>query len=250
MLFELLAPACSNQGGNSLASDAGAREGGGGFAGTGGGGAATGGGGAATGGNAAVSYATDFNLTESPIFENGAWTHLGLDWTLVNTASGRAFGTHSGSGYNDSYAHLSGFPPDVEVSVVIYLDGSISSNYHEVEIHLRWTDAAHDAHGYECNLNYAGGYAEIVRWNGALGDFTYIGGGQGAGGGHKPVNGSVFKARIQGNIITTHLDGVLLQTADISAVSGPVWTDGNPGMGFYNGDSGKYGFQSYSAVSL
>jgi hypothetical protein len=201
-------------------------------------------------GGATTSYATDFNLTESPISEQGAWTHLGLDWTQVDTASGRAFGTQMGNAYNDSYAHLSGFSPDVEVSAVIYLDSSIGSNYHEVEILLRWSDAAHDAHGYECNLNYAGGYAEVVRWNGPLGDYTYIGGGQGAGGGHKPVNGSVFKARIQGNIITTSLDGVMLQTVDISAVSGSVWKDGNPGMGFYNGEAGKYGLQSYSVVSL
>ena len=198
-----------------------------------------------------VSYATDFNLTESPISEGGVWTHLGLDWTQVKTGSGRAFGTQSGGGYNDSYAHLSGFPPDVEVTTVIYLDPSIVANYNEAEIHLRWSDSAHVARGYECNLNYQGSYAEIVRWNGPLGDYTFIGGGQGAGGGHAPVNGSVFKARIQGNIITTYLDGVLLQTADITAVrSGAIWTDGNPGMGFYNGDSGKYGFQSYSVVSL
>jgi hypothetical protein len=199
----------------------------------------------------AVSYTTDFNLAESPISEGGAWTNIGLDWTSVVTAAGRAYGTHSGSAFNDSYAHLSGFPPDVEVSAVIHLDSSISSNYHEVEIWLRVADSAHNARGYECNLNYSGGYAEVVRWNGALGSFTYIGGGQGAGGGHKPVNGSVFKARIQGNIITTYLDGVMLQTVDISAVaSGAVWMDGNPGMGFYNGDAGKYGFQSYSATSL
>ena len=239
----LLSTGCSNS--SSTAKEAIANEGAA--------GAATGSAGAGLAGSSAgggAAYATDFNLTESPISEQGAWTRLGLDWTQVNTASGRAFGTHSGSGFDDSYAHLSGFPPDVEVSTVIYLDPSIGSDYHEVEIHLRWSDAAHDAHGYECNLNYAGGYAEIVRWNGPLGDFTYIGDGQGAGGGHKPVNGSVFKARIQGNIITTSLDGTLLQTADISKPGGAVWSDGNPGMGFYNGESGKYGFQSYSVVSL
>jgi hypothetical protein len=244
-------------GGTSMASGGASTVSGGGSSATGGtsmatGGASTASAGTATGGGSGDkrSYATDFDLTESPISEQGAWTRRGLDWTQVNSASGRAFGTHSGSAYNDSYAHLSGFTPDVEVTTVIYLDGSIGSSYHEVEILLRWSDSAHDAHGYECNLNYAGGYAEIVRWNGAIGDFTYVGGGQGAGGGHKPVNGSVFKARIQGNIITTSLDGVVLQTADISAVSGPVWADGDPGMGFYNGESGKYGFQSYSAVSL
>ncbi|HET7538562.1 MAG TPA: hypothetical protein VFK05_01775 [Polyangiaceae bacterium] len=211
---------------------------------------AAGGDGATAGSGGALSYSTEFDLTEAPISEHGAWTHSGLDWTQVDTASGRAFGTHSGSAYNDSYAHLDGFPPDVEVSVVIYLDGSIGSSYHEVEILLRWSDSAHDAHGYECNLNYAGGYAEIVRWNGPLGDYTYIGGGQGAGGGHKPSNGSVFKARIQGNIITTSLDGVVLQTADITAASGSVWHSGQPGMGFFNGESGKYGLQSYAVQSL
>ena len=218
---------------------------------SGAGGSGVAGAGAASAGNGPVSYSTDFSLTESPISEGGVWTNVGLDWTRVVTASGRAYGTHKGGTYDDSYAHLSGFPPDVEVSTVIYLDASLSSDYHEVEIWLRSADSAHNARGYECNLNYRGGYAEVVRWNGALGSFTYVGGGQGAGGGHAPVNGSVFTARIQGNVITTHLDGVLLQTVDITAVGdGNVWTDGNPGMGFYNGDAGKYGFQSYSAVSL
>ena len=37
---------------------------------------------------------------------------------------------------------------------------------HEVEVLLRWADSAHIARGYECNLAFDGGYAQIVRWNG------------------------------------------------------------------------------------
>src|SRR5262249_11996444 len=70
-----------------------------------------------------VSYSTSFDKDESPISEGGAWVHLGLDWALVATAGGVAHGTQTGTGkYDDSYAHLSGFPPDHMASAVIHRD--------------------------------------------------------------------------------------------------------------------------------
>src|SRR5262249_44016448 len=97
----------------------------------------------------APTFSTNFDATESPISEGGAWTHVGLDWTLVDTAGGLAFGTQTGNGgYDDSYAHLSGFPPNHTASAVIFRAASLDGvcGTHEVEVHLRWSDAAHDAH--------------------------------------------------------------------------------------------------------
>ena len=75
---------------------------------------------------AASTYSTTFDATEAPISEGGAWTHVGLDWTLVDTGGGIAFGTQTGTGgYDDSYAHLSGFPPDHGASGVIFRSPSL-----------------------------------------------------------------------------------------------------------------------------
>jgi hypothetical protein len=203
-----------------------------------------------------ISYSTSFPLTESPISENGHWIHRGTPWFLVDTAGGVAYGTQPGDGsYTDSYAHLSGFPPDQTVSVTVHLNAGFSpGGTREVEIHLRWADTASTARGYECNLAYNGGYAEVVRWNGPLGSYTYVSP-QGSGGPGAVHDGDVFRAQIVGNVITTWLNGRQLQHVDVSSIGGTVWSDGDPGMGFWRGAGasatpGDYGFSSYSASSI
>jgi hypothetical protein len=198
-------------------------------------------------------YTTDFNLTESPISENGAWHHNGLDWTTVNTASGYAFGnqaigvTRSGAGqYNDSYAYLSGFSSDQQASAVVHLGTIDPGCSHEVEILLRWADGPHSARGYECNLSWNGAYAEIVRWNGALGDFTYLFRGSVPNG---VRDGDTLTAAIVGNTITLSVNGQVRATATDS-----TFATGNPGMGFYRGVSGcgslgDFGFTRFTATS-
>jgi hypothetical protein len=204
----------------------------------------------------AVTYSTHFPLTENGISEGGHWIHLGTPWFLVATGGGVAYGTQPGDGaYTDSYAHLSGFPPDQSVSVTIHLAAGFSpGGTREVEIHLRWADSSNSARGYECNLAYNGGYAEVVRWNGPLGDYTYVSP-QGSGGPGAVHDGDVFKAQIVGTTITTWLNGHQLQHVDVASIGGTVWTDGNPGMGFWRGAGasatpGDYGFSSYEATSL
>jgi hypothetical protein len=212
------------------------------------GGATSGSGGANTDGSSPRTYSTDFPLTESPISENGAWKHLGADWTLVDTSNGLAWGTQTGTGaYNDSYAYLSGFPPDQMGSAVIHLASPDPAATHEVEILLRWSDDTHVARGYECNLAWNGAYAEIVRWNGALSDFTYLNRSSAPSGVHQ---GDTFSAKIVGNTITSYLNGVQIATATDS-----TYSDGNPGMGFWRGSGAAvtlrdYGFESYSAHSV
>jgi hypothetical protein len=203
-----------------------------------------------------VTYSTHFPLTENPISEAGRWIHLGAPWSIVATGGGVAYGTQPGDGaYTDSYAHLLGFPPDQSVTVTIHLNAGFSpGGTREVEIHLRWADSANSARGYECNLAYNGAYAEVVRWNGALGDYTYVSP-QGSGGPGAVHDGDVFKAQIVGTTITTWLGGRQLQHVDVGSIGGTVWTDGNPGMGFWRGAGasatpGDYGFGSYAATSL
>ncbi len=184
----------------------------------------------------AVTYSTHFLATENPISEGGHWIHLGAPWSLVATGGGVAYGTQPGDGaYTDSYAHLSGFPPDQSVTATIHLAAGFSpGGTREAEIHLRWADSASSARGYECNLAYNGGYAEVVRWNGPLGDYTYVSP-QGSGGPGAVRDGDVFEAQIVGTIITTWLNGHQLQHVDVASIGGTVWTDGDPGMGFWRG---------------
>jgi len=200
---------------------------------------------------AATSYTTDFNLTESPLSEGGVWKHAGLDWTRPASAGGFAYGTQTGTGgYDDSYAYLSGFPPDQSASGVVHIDSRTSTTTtHEVEILLRWSDSASSARGYECNFAYNGQYADIVRWNGAKGDFTFLApaGTAGISGGLK--EGDVVSAQIIGNVITTFVNGT-----KVLSVVDSTYGDGNPGMGFWRGDPSSplddFAFTRFSAVAL
>jgi hypothetical protein len=198
--------------------------------------------------NGSVSYTTNFDLTESPISEGGAWKHLGLDWTLINTSGGNAFGTQfPNNGYDDSYAHLSGFPANHTASGRIHKSANMDPGCtHEVEILLRWDDSAHNARGYECNLAWDGGYSEIVRWNGPVGDFTYLARGGVGGGVH---DGDTLSASIVGNHITLSVNGSVVVEATDS-----TFATGNPGMAFWRGGGcgtiGDYGFTQYNATSL
>jgi hypothetical protein len=190
-------------------------------------------------------YTTNFDGTENPISENGAWVHNGLDWKPVQKGNGVAYGTQTGTGgYDDSYAHLSGFPPNQSGSGVIQRTAG-SSGIHEVEIHLRWSDSAHSAKGYECLLSYDASYAQIVRWNGPFGKFTYIGWAANA---PMPKTGDTFSAAINGSLIIAYYNGV-----EIMRATDTFWHTGNPGMGFYRESAGSVsdmGFTSYTATAL
>jgi len=206
---------------------------------------------AASGGTA--QYSTDFNLTESPISEGGAWQQMGVDWTRVITANGLAFGTQPGNGgFNDSYAYLAGdFAANQSASAVIHLESGLSGGYYEVEILLRWRDSAHFSTGYECNLAYNGQYAEIIIWPGAYGtdksQFKWVSSGNPVAGGVH--DGDVFQADIVGNVITSRLNGKVIATG----VDSSIPSGGAPGIGFYAegmAASQKFSFSKFSGGSL
>jgi hypothetical protein len=190
----------------------------------------------------AQTYTTDFDSAENPIDEDGVWNNTGDHWTHVHTYGGAAFGTQSGDGgYDDSYAYLSGFPPDQSASGVIKrLPGSNGS--HEVEILLRWSDSAESAQGYEILVHYNGGWAEIVRWNGPYGDFTYL---DSSSNPPDPETGDVLSASITGNLIIAYFNG-----EEFMRATDNTYTPGNPGIGFFKrySDGDYIGFSRYTAT--
>jgi hypothetical protein len=235
--------------------DGGSSDGGGGA--SGGGGDASGVGGANGDGGVGRSYTTKFPLAESPISENATWINgqtTGLDWHDVSTTPGLAIGHQSGSSYTDGTALLTGsWGPTQTVQAVVHTVKPMDPCYQEVELRLRSALKAHSCTGYEISFKAtktAGAYLIIVRWNGPLGDFTYLKRSDGAQ--YGVADGDTVKATIVGNVITAYLNGVPVGTATDS-----TYAMGNPGMGFNLetaaasclGTNGDYGFTSFSATA-
>ena len=204
-------------------------------------------------------YTTTFDADENPLSEGGKWINNGLDWTTIRTTGGLAYGTQTGTNkvlyrYDDSYAHLSGFPPDQEAWGQVHIAKPDSSCHQEVEILLRWTSSPHSTTGYECFarcVSDGSSYVQIVRWEGPLGNFTYLADKRGADYGLK--NGDILKASIVGNVITVYINGV-----EKARVKDDTYKTGNPGIGtFLFCDSGRgvgsnrdFGFKSFTAREI
>jgi len=197
-------------------------------------------------------YTTNFSLTENPISENGNWENgksVGLDWADAATVPGRAFGLEPGTnGYDDTAALLTGnWGPDQTAQATVYSVNQNDSIYEEVELRLRSSLSAHIATGYEILFRCSkskDAYAEIVRWNGPLGSFTYLDRHNGAQ--YGVATGDVVKATIAGNVITAYINGVQVAQATDS-----TYPNGHPGIGFFlqgtTGVNHDYGFTSFTA---
>jgi len=199
-------------------------------------------------------YSTSFSQTENPIAEDGHWINgrsVGLDWADVSTAMGKAGGTQTGSdGFDDSTALLTGtWGADQTVQAVVHSFNQNDSYFEEVELRLRSSLSPNRNTGYEIIFRCSktdNAYAQIVRWNGPIGDFTYL---DSAGGSEYGVrDGDIVKATIAGNLITAYINDVqVLQVADDS------YKTGNPGIGFYlsgaEGVNADFGFTSFTALS-
>jgi hypothetical protein len=203
-------------------------------------------------------YTTNFSFAENPISEGGKWTNGqtdGLDWANVRSTSGFAFGTelgghrHAPQQYDDSTALLTGtWDPDQTAQGTVRAAKPNEKIYEEVELRLRSALSPHKATGYEILFRAAKSaqsYCEIVRWNGPLGDFTYLSRARGPQCG--VATGDVVKATIRGNVITAYING-----AQAVQATDNTYTNGNPGIGFYlegaTGVNGDYGFTSFTAT--
>jgi len=177
-----------------------------------------------------------------------------VDWANVGTTPGLAFGTQTGveawgpTAYNDSTAVLSGAwgaNQTATATVHIRKQTDAPGVFEEVELRLRTTITAHSITGYEinfsCSANPANFYAQIVRWNGPLGSFTYL----------NSIkchihDGDIVSATVSGNTISVTVNGAPIMSAVDSAFSG-----GSPGIGFYlrgaTGADANFGFSKYAA---
>jgi hypothetical protein len=198
-------------------------------------------------------YTTQFPLTEKPISEDGNWVNggtVGLDWHNVVTKPGLAMGTDSPVAYSDPTAILTGtWGADQAVEATVYSVNPTSSLYQEVEIRLRSQISAHSITGYEilfrC-LKTTGAYMQVVRWNGSLGDFTYLSSHSGPQFG--VANGDVVKASIFGNTIRVYINNAL-----VDSVNDSTYASGNPGIGFNFGCGTTYedfGFTKFTAIEF
>lgn len=208
------------------------------------------------------SYFTTFGSAQTPMSEGGIWVQgatTGLDWNDVNTSGGNALGAQaSGSaGFDDALAHLNlaGFGPNHQCTGTAVNDGFYSSGTHEMEVLLRFSISAHVARGYEVNYAFDGAYTEIVRWEGALGSFTYLSQIT------TPSTGAVqtgdqLIASIVGDTITVWLKRgntiTQINTAtDTSAGGHAKWSDGFPGVGFWHTDNAAHlCFSDFLAVNV
>jgi hypothetical protein len=202
-------------------------------------------------------YTSNFPLAENTISESGKWINggvTGLDWTNIRTTPGLAFGTQSGTAggnarYADSTAVLAGtWGPNqtAEATIAVTNASGASGVFEEVELRLRTTIKAHSITGYEINCSVSTNannfYLQIVRWNGPLASWTYLGSRTA-----HAVNGDVLKATISGSTITAYLN-----RQQVVQVTDNTFTSGSPGIGFFlQGASGldaNYGFSNFAAT--
>jgi hypothetical protein len=197
-------------------------------------------------------YSTTFPLSESVISESGNWINgktTGVLWKDVSTIPGLAFGTESGSTmYDDSTAVLTGtWNSNQMAQATVHTVNQNSSIFEEVELRLRTTITANSITGYEFNFRCTSDgsqYAQIVRWNGPLGSWTLLDSRSGPG----LHDGDVIKATAKGSTLTIYVNGTAL-----FSVTDSTFTNGSPGIGFYNqngttSNNKDYGLKSFSAA--
>lgn len=202
------------------------------------------------------SYRTRFLFDEDPLSEGGIWLNGrkdGIDWIDVIARNGVAYGAVSrmsvaeqrveqgnldpaaaaGSApvgdYDDPTAILAGpWGPNQHARARVFSRNQTEEYFQEVEIRLRSTMAPHRCAGYEvffrC-LKTESAYAEIVRWNGARGDFTSLA--KLSGSQYGVRDGDLIEASIFGNVLRGFINGMLVMEAVDDA-----FAEGSPGIGF------------------
>lgn len=214
----------------------------------------------------AIKYSTTIPYKEAPISEGSAWTsghQVGLNWADVATYSGKAWGQEgmqTQANYSDATAVLKGVWNSAHgIAANVFVTSGVPAEaypcYPEVELRLHTSIAPYSIKGYEINYSVGGtsqGYANIVRWNGALGNFTVLKTGSGSSYGVK--NGDSVYATYSSGKITAYKNGVAI----LSAYDTTYAYSGSPGVGFnyvHNaycpggvGHNDTYGFSSVSAT--
>lgn len=205
------------------------------------------------------SYETSFVHTpENPLSESSSWTNgtaaggsPGSDWAAMRiNPSGRAIGAMDGTQnyYGDATAVVAGtWAANQSAEGTVY---RVVGNVNEIELRLRTTISAGSISGYEILFNNLS--MDIVRWNGAIGDFTPLAW-TGTGGG--AVNGDVIRATMVGTTITVYKNSV-----QVATVTDATFSTGKPGLGIFvsagpptpdwTTDQSNLGFTHFKAMEL
>ncbi len=219
------------------------------------------------------SYSTEFTNDEQPISEGGNWRNGkkdGIDWTDVLTAHGVVYGAPSRmdvaerraeqgnleqgdsapiGDYDDPTAVVGGdWGPTQHAKATVFSRNPTDRYFQEVQLRLRTIIEPNVCTGYEvfwrC-LKTNEGYAEIVRWNGAVGDFTSL---QKLFGLQFGVeHGDVVEATMEGSVLKGFINGV-----EVISASDDVFAAGCPGVGFIFGvfdTTVDHGFSSFSVAT-
>ena len=218
------------------------------------------------------SYSSRFETNEDPISEGGMWVNgksEGVDWADVVTENGVVHGGRTRMGvaerraeqgnlggsddepaapegdYDDPTAVLTGrWGRNQHAKGRVFSRNQTEDYFQEVELRLRSSIGPHTCTGYEvfwrC-LKRDAAYAEIVRWNGAAGEFTSLA--RMVGREYGVSDGDVVEATIEGNVIRSFINGV-----EVLSATDDRFPDGSPGVGFNFGCGDTYvdhGFSSY-----
>jgi hypothetical protein len=218
------------------------------------------------------SYRTSFPGNESPISEGGIWLNGrrdGIDWADVIMSDGEVYGavtrmaiaerrveqgnldstadegTAPEGDYDDPTAVLAGpWGRNQYAKAEVFSRNPTDEYFQEVEIRLRSAIVPHRCTGYEiffrC-LKTEAGYAEIVRWNGQIGDFTSLA--KLSGPQYGVQDGDIVEASIVGNVIKGYINGV-----EVISATDDVFDQGSPGVGFnfFVGDTNvDHGFRYF-----
>jgi hypothetical protein len=217
------------------------------------------------------SYKTDFPRDENPVDEDGMWLNGkkdAIDFTDCITSNGFIHGAPSRMNvlekraeqgnldeseeapegdYDDPTAILTGdWGPNQNGKGVAHVENPTEEWFQEVQIRLRCKLEPHYISGYEiffrC-LTGEKGYAEIVRWNGAVGDWTSLQRHEGPEYGVK--DGDVIEATIEGNVIKGFING-----EEKITVTDDTWASGAPGVGFNFGVGDTYADHGFSSFEV
>jgi hypothetical protein len=147
--------------------------------------------------------------------------------------------------YDDPTAVLAGaWGRNQHAKGTVFSRNPTNEYFQEVELRLRSTITPKSCTGYEvffrC-LKTDEGYAEIVRWNGAIADFTSLERRVGPDYGVK--DGDVIEATIIGNEIKGFINGV-----EVISTTDDMFPEGAPGIGFNFGvgdTNVDHGFTSF-----
>lgn len=194
----------------------------------------------------AVNFTTNFDLTEFPISEGGAWTKANNAWHNIKTENGVARADTVNFGYDDSYAYLTTpMGPDQTVEAILEVSTAAfdRSQTHEALLMLRMSDDAGNARGYECQFSFAGGWS-LMKWTGPLGGFAYVPLNFTGWWGQDLKTGDVLKCSIIGSTITGYINGVMMIRGVDSS-----FTTGQPGIGFFVRPGGDVRHLTFTRVT-